>query len=300
MIPILLICNHMLSLKRKSKKKMHQRRKAKNCRCASVQESENPMILEMLQPPTRKSQKVIHQKKTIPAHRFIESELEDCSAPSASGLKVLNSRTFAEGLRLTVVEDDMMESKTEAIVIPSDSYLSLNGMIGQNLAAKSSNQLTTKIQELRSSGFTLGDSKACVLDDCGLSAVSSVVFVASPVFSMQPSQDVAKINLQDAVKNVLRECAKKSLTTVTLPSIGSGQAGYDKGDAAKWIVAAIAGYLEEASDNSSQQQSLQEVCFCLFDSLSVQAYKEGIQANEGNDADNEENDGLNLRGSQDT
>jgi len=87
---------------------------------------------------------------------------------------------------------------------------------------------------------------------------------------------------------------------VTLPSIGSGQAGYDKGDAAKWIVAAIAGYLEEASDNSSQQQSLQEVCFCLFDSLSVQAYKEGIQANEGNDADNEENDGLNLRGSQDT
>jgi len=64
---------------------------------------------------------------------FIRLDEEDRSLPSLSGLQVLNSRTFVEGLRLTVVRGDITESKTEGIVVPTDGQLSLSGMVGNKV-----------------------------------------------------------------------------------------------------------------------------------------------------------------------
>ena len=46
--------------------------------------------------------------------------------------------------------------------------------------------------------------------------------------------------------NALTDCSKLGLKTVTLPSIRSGRAGYDKAKAAAWSIEAIAVDLEES------------------------------------------------------
>lgn len=51
--------------------------------------------------------------KSKSAGAFVGLDEEDSSMPSKSGLKVLNCRTFVEGLRLTVVQGDIATSKTE-------------------------------------------------------------------------------------------------------------------------------------------------------------------------------------------
>ncbi|CAB9525008.1 polymerase 1 [Seminavis robusta] len=128
---------------------------------------------------------------------------------------------------------------------------------------------------------TLKTSEACVVRGHDLAA-SRVIFVVSPIFSQQPSPIAAQKALNLAVRNALKECARLQLETVTLPSIGSGRAGYDKGQAAAWIIDAIADYLAEAGGSHTKRQSLQEVCFCLFDNESLEAYRLGILLHEKN------------------
>jgi len=220
------------------------------------------------------------------AHHFISNSLEDHTLPSASGLKVLNSRTFVEGLRLTVVKGDIAKSKTAAIVSPSDGRMSLTGQVGRRLSDVAGPGLKSSLDALLTTkgGRTLNVSEAWAVHGCDLPA-SEIVFVHSPNYSSQANRTVAEMKLKEAVKNVLKLCSERNMETITLPSIGSGQAGYDKGDAARWIIAAIATYLEEttSSSNSSscqQQQSLREVCFCLYDNESLRAYKQGIASHE--------------------
>lgn len=152
--------------------------------------------------------------------------------------------------------------------------------MGQRIAAVAGSALSEEVTTCLNAGLRLDECEARVLGGHNL-PTNFVVFVSSPIFNRQASPYVAKSRLCDTVKNVLRMCAKRGIETVTLPSIGSGAAGYDKGDAAKWIVKAIGEYLEEEAAQQTQQLSLQEVCFCFFDELSLDAYKEGILALEG-------------------
>jgi len=124
--------------------------------------------------------------------------------------------------------------------------------------------------------MTLQTSEACVVGGYGLPS-SHVIFVVSPIFSQQAAPEEA---LKLCVKNALLESSKLGMQMVTLPSIGSGNAGYDKGQAAAWIIASIADYLEEASNAS--KQTIKEVCFCLFDDESLEAYRQGILVHEKN------------------
>lgn len=212
-----------------------------------------------------------------PVGRFINNDMEDYTAPSASRLEVLTSRTFNEGLRLTIVKGDITNAETDAVVNPCDESLGMGGQVGQKISAAAGDHLSEEVECLVRGGLRLGTSEAHVVNGHDLPA-NFVVFVASPIFDQQPSADVAEAKLRAAVKNVLRECSGKGMETVTMPSVGSGQAGYDKRDAAKWIVHAISEYLEEEAAMQRGQQSLREVCFCLYDDLSLKAYKDGILA----------------------
>jgi O-acetyl-ADP-ribose deacetylase (regulator of RNase III) len=136
-----------------------------------------------------------------------------------------------------------------------------------------------QLPTMRPQRKTLKTSEACVVKGHNLRA-SRVIFVVSPVFSQQASPAAAQQALNLAVKNALRECSRLQLETVTLPSIGRGRAGYDKAKAAGWIIDAIADYLEEAGSSGKKRQSLREVCFCLFDDESLEAYRLGILAHD--------------------
>ena len=69
-----------------------------------------------------------------------------------------------------------------------------------------------------------------------------VVFVVSPHYSNFCGIDKER-KVQDALRNTMKncllECTKLGSQTVTLSSIGGGVAGYDKSNAAKWIIITI-------------------------------------------------------------
>ena len=97
--------------------------------------------------------------------------------------------------------------------------------------------------------------------------------VNSPLFADMMGDGEAELKLKEAVLNILQEASKLGLKSITLPSIGSGNAGYGPEMAATWIISGISSYLEASA---SLGQSLREVCFVLFDRASVDAFKKGI------------------------
>jgi O-acetyl-ADP-ribose deacetylase (regulator of RNase III) len=169
-------------------------------------------------------------------HCFREFEEEDLEIPSLSGLPLVSARTYVVGLRLTVVQGDITRTATDAMVHPTGSKPGPYGQIGKLLVAAAGPSIQRDMDALPK----LGASEVAVTEAHGLQA-SKVIHVNGPVFKRCADKATAQALLKAAVKNILVSAAGANMGSITLPSIGSGAAGYDAVEAASWIIEAISG-----------------------------------------------------------
>lgn len=164
---------------------------------------------------------------------------------------------------LKVVQSDICDITTDAIVHPTNSTLSTGGQIGHALSSRGGAGLREEISRWSSKNSALPLSGCCMTGAHGLRA-KHIIHVHSPTWG----PDDARKNLHDAVTNIFKLAEKRGLKSIAFPSIGSGANSFPKHTAAAVILRSIQQHFE-----NNAKSTIEHVFFVLYDQTSVSVYK---------------------------
>ncbi|XP_022111903.1 core histone macro-H2A.1-like [Acanthaster planci] len=179
-----------------------------------------------------------------------------------SGKTVLSEKRLFLGQKLTVVQSNIAEITADAVVHPTNSSFYMGGEVGNALDSAGGKEFRDEMNKLKSNHGNL--------EVAGAAMCPGHNFPAKYVISCHsPSWGGANAisNLEKCVKNCLALADEKNLTSIALPSIGSGGNGFPKQTAAETILQTISKYFVTVMSSS-----LKQVFFVLYDQDSIDVY----------------------------
>ncbi|XP_033644032.1 core histone macro-H2A.1-like [Asterias rubens] len=179
-----------------------------------------------------------------------------------SGKSVLSEKRLFLGQKLTVVQSNIAEIVADAVVHPTNSSFYLGGEVGSALDSAGGKEFRDEINKLKAAQGNLEVAGAAMCQGHNFPA-KYVISCHSP--SWGGSNAVS--NLEKCVKNCLVLADEKNLTSIALPSIGSGGNGFPKQTAAETILQTISKYFVTVMSSS-----LKQVFFVLYDQDSIDVY----------------------------
>ncbi|CAF1015886.1 unnamed protein product [Adineta steineri] len=173
-------------------------------------------------------------------------------------------------IQLTVVQGSIVNIKADAIVHPTSTSLNMGGEVGHALAKAGGKELRDALSEAGKTKSLTNVADVVITDAPNLSA-SHLIHVNSPTWNASTQAECIN-DLDKATTNILTLADKEGLTSVAIPSISSGNAGFPKQTAAQTILAALSKYFRQTATTN-----LQQVFFVLYDAESVNVYTTELQ-----------------------
>ncbi|CAF4953905.1 unnamed protein product [Rotaria sp. Silwood1] len=186
----------------------------------------------------------------------------------AVALKGTAVTTLSE--RLTVVQGNIINIKADAIVHPTSTSLSMSGEVGHALSKAGGQELRDALSQAAKTKSLTNVGDVVITDAPNLSA-TYLIHVNSPTWNAG-AQEQCISELDKATLNILTLADEQGLTSVALPSVSSGNAGFPKQTAAQTILAALSKYFRQTTTTK-----LQQVFFVLYDVESVNVYTTELQ-----------------------
>nr|XP_054773786.1 core histone macro-H2A.1-like [Lytechinus pictus] len=214
-----------------------------------------------------KKPKTPAEKKQLPVVKKPVSK-KAASSPAALGKgkstsakSILGEKKLFLGQKLTVVKGDLTEITADALVHPTNSTYAMAGEVGSALEKVGGKSYVEEVVKLRG---------AQSLDTCGAAICPAHNLPAKYVIHVNsPSWGGAGAisNLEKCIKNCLALADEKKITSIAIPSVSSGRAGFPKQTAAETILRTISHYFV-----SVMASSLKQIYFVLYDQESVDVY----------------------------
>lgn len=157
--------------------------------------------------------------------------------------------TAINGRTLVLVEGDITEQDTDAIVNAANEQLQLGAGVAGAIRRKGGPAIQEECDEIgycpvgRAVSTTGGDLKA-----------RYVIHAVGP----RGGEPQADVKLASAVRSALREADRLDLRSIALPAISTGVFGYPMEQAADIMLAATLDYLQH------EESSVERVVFCLY------------------------------------
>ncbi|XP_071954511.1 core histone macro-H2A.1-like isoform X2 [Antedon mediterranea] len=187
------------------------------------------------------------------------------AALKKGGLAILSEKRLFLGQKLTVIQSDIASIPVDAIVNPTNDSFYMGGQVGTALEKAGGKEFMNEVDKLKESQKTLDTAGAAICLGHNFPA-KWVIHCNSPVWS-GTNNSVAIQRLENCVKNCLALADEKNLSTIALPSVGSGRGGFPKQAAAETILKTISNYFV-----SKMASSLKQVYFVLYDKESIGVY----------------------------
>ncbi|CAF1075224.1 unnamed protein product [Adineta steineri] len=192
------------------------------------------------------------------------------SAPKSKAVALKGTAVTTLSERLTVVQGSIVNIKADAIVHPTSTSLNMGGEVGHALAKAGGKELRDALSEAGKTKSLTSVADVVITDAPNLSA-SHLIHVNSPTWNAGTQAECIN-DLDKATTNILTLADKEGLTSVAIPSISSGNAGFPKQTAAQTILAALSKYFRQTATTN-----LQQVFFVLYDAESVNVYTTELQ-----------------------
>lgn len=183
------------------------------------------------------------------------------------GITTLGSRTLGGGQILSIVSADIVEVPCDAIVVPSSSNWNLGGQVGNRLSKVGGSLFRSSVNEVSSAKGPLAANEAGLVDGDNFEA-RYVMFCNGPSWKGNESAK-AIADLNKTIANCLALADQCKLTSICIPSVGSGVASFPKQTAAQTILKAINAYFK----GNRLSPTIKKVIFDLYDDESVNVYK---------------------------
>ncbi|CAM4925194.1 unnamed protein product [Rotaria socialis] len=192
------------------------------------------------------------------------------AALKGTAVTTLSERVLVRGQKLTVVQGSIVNIKADAIVHPTNASFYMGGDVGKALASAGGQELRNAVADAAKNATLINSGDVTISAAPNLSA-SHLIHVHSPNWNAA-TQDACIGELDQAILNILNLADQQGFTSIALPSISSGRAGFPKQTAAQTILAALSKFFRQTTTTS-----LQQVCFVLYDPESVTVYTTELQ-----------------------
>ncbi|CAH1246183.1 H2AFY [Branchiostoma lanceolatum] len=187
----------------------------------------------------------------------------DSTSPAmATGITILSEKKLFLGQKLTVIQGNIVNLPSDAVIHPTNDSFYLGGEVGSALQKAGGKEFEGEVKKLLEANGSLDTTGAAICPGHNFPA-KYVIHCNGPSWNTDKCQD----NMEKTVKNCLALADEKDLTSVAFPSIGSGRAGWPKQTAAQLILKAISNYF-----SSQMTSSIKQVYFVLFDMESIGVY----------------------------
>jgi O-acetyl-ADP-ribose deacetylase (regulator of RNase III) len=164
---------------------------------------------------------------------------------------------------LRLVQTDITESETEAIVNAANSHLQHGGGVAGAIVRKGGQIIQDESNKI---GFIpVGHA---VITSAGSLKAKFVIHAVGPRMGEGDEDN----KLKNSVFNSLLLASEKGLQSISLPAISSGIFGFPKDECAKILVKESADFLK-----SQPGTSLQLIEFCILDDLTLRYFKKEFE-----------------------
>jgi O-acetyl-ADP-ribose deacetylase (regulator of RNase III) len=166
---------------------------------------------------------------------------------------------------IRIVQGDITEQSTEAIVNAANRSLMGGGGVDGAIHRKGGPQILEECKQIRKVSWPNGlpTGKAVITTGGNLKA-RYVVHTVGPVWR-GGKQGEPKL-LADAYRNSLRSAMPKGVKTIAFPSISTGAYGYPMAEAAKIALNTVREFLE-------REEKLEQVVFVPFSRTALEIYE---------------------------
>jgi O-acetyl-ADP-ribose deacetylase (regulator of RNase III) len=163
---------------------------------------------------------------------------------------------------LRLVQGDITDSATEAIVNAANTSLKLGGGVAGAIARKGGPEIQQECNEI--GGTSVGGA---VITTGGNLKAKHVIHAVGPVHGME--HEDAK--LKDATLNSLKLADKHNLKSLAFPAISTGVFGFPKDRCAIIMLSTAIAYLEGPT-------KLENVVFSLYDQQTFRIFKDTLES----------------------
>ncbi|MCS7178339.1 MAG: macro domain-containing protein [Anaerolineae bacterium] len=178
-------------------------------------------------------------------------------------MKIQVNRTVLE-----LVEGDITEMETDAIVNAANEYLIHGGGVAGAIACRGGPTIQQESDEWVRRHGPVPTGSAAITSGGRLKA-RYVIHAVGPVYDRGAPEQSAQL-LASAVRAALRMADEHHLKSVALPAISTGIFGYPLEDAAQVMIKAATEYL-------SGETGLERVVFCLYGRPAYEAFAAALE-----------------------
>ncbi|RJX36516.1 MAG: O-acetyl-ADP-ribose deacetylase [Desulfarculus sp.] len=175
----------------------------------------------------------------------------------------MGAEKLVNGTRLVLVEGDITQADTEAVVNAANSRLAGGGGVDGAIHRAGGPEIMAECRQI--GHCPTGEA---VITTGGRLKAKQVIHTVGPIFRGRPED--ARL-LANCYRNSLDLAAAQGLRSVAFPSISTGVYGYPLPEAAPVALAAVKQAIAE------HPGAFDEVRFVLFGSQAYQAYAEALE-----------------------
>ena len=165
--------------------------------------------------------------------------------------------------RLSIIQGDITQQETEAIVNAANSSLMGGGGVDGAIHRAGGPKILEECKKIVARQGRLPTGKAVITTGGNLPA-KYVIHTVGPVWHGGGNNEDQL--LAGAYRESLRLAQENHIKSISFPSISTGAYGYPADQAAETGVTAVVSFLKKDT-------SLQQVVFVLFDSITFEAYQ---------------------------
>lgn len=173
-------------------------------------------------------------------------------------MKVISQKKIGRGV-LRLVQGDITERDTDAIVNAANSYLQHGGGVAGAIVRKGGHAIQDESDKI---GFT--PVGTAVITGAGNLPSRFVIHAVGPRMGEGDEDN----KLKSAVSSALILASQRHLKSISLPAISSGIFGFPKDRCARILVAEAVNHL-----NKRGESSLEVIEFCIFDDTTLGHFK---------------------------
>jgi len=169
---------------------------------------------------------------------------------------------------LELVEGDITELETDAIVNAANEYLAHGGGVAGVIARKGGPTIQRESDEWVRRYGPVPTGSAAITSGGRLKA-RYVIHAVGPVYDARAPERSAQL-LASAVRSALRMADEHGLKSIALPAISTGIFGYPMEEAAEVMLRAAADYLQG-------ETRLERVVFCLYGQSAYKIFADTLE-----------------------
>ena len=189
----------------------------------------------------------------------------------------IQSTLSLPGLKITLVQSNMIKETTDAIVNTANEDLQHLGGLAGAIVEAGGNSIQEESDKIIKEKKKI-ETGTCCITKAGTLKCKYVIHAVGPIYHCYEKEEDARKKLKEAIKSVFLLANQKRLKSISLPALSSGIFGYPKDLCAKDIIDELTRIQKVEKKTKRMLLTLKNVRIVTTNNETVEVFKKEMEA----------------------